>query len=169
MSEVEHPFVPSMEELEWPTEIKAHQDDWQATRFAPHTWVKREGPPCCSYCGSVHPWVLYELLRTNPYRPNPIYEMTKDLAPGTYGIKPSEPWYGAEFADWKYGWPHKLYLSNGHGGKFYTLHFLDLGGTPIFEHLSTLVHAHTGIRFLYYPARNEGRGQLGYVGGGRRQ
>jgi hypothetical protein len=53
----------------------------------------------CSYCGSIHPADL--LARTDVVR--------------------------VEWADLKYGWPHKLYidLPKGDRAKFYTAHFMD--------------------------------------------
>lgn len=55
----------------------------------------------CSYCGSIHP---QDLL---------------GLDPGTVNR--------AEWADWKYGYPHKMYVEAGPGRhiKFYSRHLVD--------------------------------------------
>jgi hypothetical protein len=79
----------------------AHDKDPQAAQFAPHTYQMREGYERCSYCGSVAPSALAVLLKTE----------------GT----------AVEWADFKYGWPHKIYVT-GPGIphlKFYTVHLKD--------------------------------------------
>jgi len=66
-------------------------------------WDTRAGDPPdvrrCSYCGSIHP---------------------EDLV--TLGTVPIQ----LEIADWKYGWPHKVYVTvAGNMLKFYSKHFVD--------------------------------------------
>lgn len=72
-------------------------------RDVPIVWERRDTDPPdilrCSYCGSIHPEDL----------------ITIATAPVTL-----------EIADWKYGWPHKVYITlGGHLLKFYSQHFVD--------------------------------------------
>jgi hypothetical protein len=67
--------------------IKCHSEDYYAQRFAPQEW--REGSASrpwlsCSYCGCMHPEYLIEALKNG----------------ATLGG-----------SDWKYGWPHKFYVT----------------------------------------------------------
>lgn len=91
----------------------AHDDDYQASRFAPQTWREARPPPelgsdsdkiCsmgqlrgCSFCGSLAP---------------------DDLAAALAAGATLSP------ADRKYGWPHKFYVDgvpNPHAGLLETL------------------------------------------------
>lgn len=136
--------------------ITAHEGDWGHERFAPHSWRKRKydggtyDQPfrVCSYCGSINPDDLLDLSKTN------------DLL--------------FEVADWKYGWPHKIYVEgipNKVAGKtvnigsrtekgktvklkgkaptsahckFYTKHIVDIRNV---DGLTTLIFMKTGIHF----------------------
>lgn len=100
-------------------EILGHKHDFGAGQFKPHTWKHRNGEDFrrCSYCGSINPDDLITLANQ------------KDLH--------------FEVADWKYGWPHKVYVDGGRI-KFYTNHVIDTrnaGG------ISTLLFMKTGIHF----------------------
>ena len=139
--------------------ILAHDDDAWAERFAPHSWRRswKGSEPCshnlntCSYCGSLHPRELLEAFRSG---------QVKSVA----------------WADWKYGWPHKLYVRvpNEKAGqrvrvgmtyegksrrallgtgpatcqqKFYSIHLEDIAGTPEFDALAEEIRARTGVTF----------------------
>lgn len=107
-------------------EIRGHLDDWHASQFAPHKWLVGKGPHfrACSYCGSINPLDLLELS------------------------KKQELFF--EQADWKYGWPHKLYI-RGIGitmAKFYTRHIVDIHNV---DGLVTLLALKTGIIFQVKP------------------
>jgi len=72
-------------------------------RYRPIVWELRAGDPPdvrrCSYCGSIHPQDLITLATSL---------------------------ITLEIADWKYGWPHKVYVTVGkHLLKFYSQHFVD--------------------------------------------
>lgn len=174
--------------------IRAHSGDPWAERFVKHnrrdhrwdrSWAGREPYShfyrCCSFCGSLHPHDLLEVIKK--------HEVT------------------LESADWKYGWPHKFYVNgipNANAGrkvqcgsrsgpafddngepnlpdltiiekmrgrydrkiiddapatchaKFYNLHFLDLVDTPQFEELRQAIFERTGIDF------NISEGQLAW-------
>lgn len=81
----------------------------------------------CSYCGSVHFDDLKKLVEE-----------------------------GAHFggSDWKYGFPHKFYvtLKDGEMVKFYTKHLEDLKDPEQFEEIAALLKEHTNIEF----SRREG-------------
>jgi hypothetical protein len=79
--------------------MKAHELDPFASRFGEPKW-RDDGT--CSYCGSMTPAEALRLM-------------------GTDGTKYSG-------SDWKYGWPHKFYISNDAAPaarKFYTTHLSD--------------------------------------------
>lgn len=80
--------------MEWPKKPTCHDSDYQAKRFGSQSWEYRrpdsrnpDGEPFrrCSYCGSIHPEDLLNALSA-----------------------------GAQLggSDWKYGWPHKFYVTN---------------------------------------------------------
>lgn len=114
---------------------KVHQGD---TRFLkePITYIQRDGVDTCSYCGSLSPKEAIDRL----------------LDPESNGSG----------ADWKYGWPHKFYLSIGDRyGKFYSRHLYDADSSDLVG-LSNLLASKLGIRFkitekgLYYDAPYHG-------------
>jgi hypothetical protein len=78
---------------------------------------RKHGSPwrTCSFCGSIHP---EDLLA----RPEPDMMRSIDIGAGPPVDVPNVTW-----ADWKYGYPHKLYLDYGPGlnAKFYSVHLLD--------------------------------------------
>jgi hypothetical protein len=103
--------------------IKVHGDVSQGGifRFGEPVYEKRDGLLDCSYCGSFHPKDALELLKKGVH---------------------------ASGSDWKYGWPHKFYISgysNG-GGKFYSKHLYD-ADEKTFEELTDLLAKKLGIRF----------------------
>lgn len=69
----------------------------------------------CVYCGSIHPADLLNMQEPSMMR-------SIDLGSGPPLDIPNVEW-----ADWKYGWPHKLYLDFGPGlnAKFYSRHLMD--------------------------------------------
>jgi len=75
----------------------------------------------CSYCGSITPQYFVELCA----RPEVVMEV----------------------ADWKYGWPHKVYIDIPQGGhfKFYTIHIADLEDL---EKHSALILSRTNVHFF---------------------
>lgn len=77
----------------------------------------------CEYDGSIAPGDLYALLQRGDVR--------------------------VEVADWKYGWPHKLYIDGPRGlhAKFYTTHFKGIVSDEARELLADAVAHRTGIRF----------------------
>ena len=81
----------------------------------------------CSYCGSLSPDDLAEAIRR--------------------GVT-------VEWADMKYGFPHKLYLSNPYKGaiKFYTVHLLNT--LPDSETYETIARA-CGLR-IYFDTQTPG-------------
>ena len=73
----------------------------------------------CSYCGSLHPEDLYELL---------------DVCDR------------AEFADRKYGYPHKIYIDVGKAMlKFYTRHLLDVNDPETLNLIINRIKEKTGV------------------------
>jgi hypothetical protein len=68
----------------------------------------------CSWCGSIHPQDLHDL-------PLPELMSTVKLGDREYD-RPNISW-----ADFKYGYPHKLYINYGPGrdAKFYSRHLLE--------------------------------------------
>lgn len=81
--------------LVWPERPTCHDSDGTAAQFGPAPWRQprpRQGPGdpyaatyrTCGYCGSIHPADLLEAAARFPLT-----------------------W---EVADWKYGWPHKIYV-----------------------------------------------------------
>lgn len=83
----------------------AHDHDYFATRFGQAHYKEGQGSRSyrhCSYCGSCHPADLAKSIRE-------------------HGTK-------VHFADWKYGWPHKVYVEPPNPNdfiKFYSLHLMD--------------------------------------------
>lgn len=170
------PEVPAAHELEWPSEIRCHEGE---SVHADELGARWNGD-CCSYCGSGHPAVVYEFLRTTPYVEHPIFEPSPAGVDNLDALRVwreeqdrrIRAWRGVEVADWKYGWPHKFYLTTGDSSirKWYNIHLEDLGGTEAFRPFTDLIFEHTGIRFLWYPDRvkmagRKRKGQLGYIGG----
>lgn len=73
--------------LLWPDRPTCHDHDPLAQRFEPSRWRpadERQGYRTCSHCGSMHPEDLYSAV----------------LAGAKLGG-----------SDWKYGWPHKFYVT----------------------------------------------------------
>ena len=107
--------------MKWPDAPTCHSD----TRGSPLTWLGAGERPfrSCSWCGSVHPEDLLTLLGG-----------------------------GAELsgADWKYGWPHKFYVSaKGTGGtKWYNHHIADKGFDDEARTALLTALCGSGIRFF---------------------
>lgn len=100
----------------------AHKGDWQAEHFHPGgavPWQERDGRRHCAYCGSLHPSDLDAAL----------------------GAGASLGW-----ADRKYGWPHKAYITGGgvQHAKFYTVHLQDAT-----ELERAVIHAAMGLKFTF--------------------
>lgn len=137
-------------------EIRCHDNDLHARAWAgeikwlPPAEPEREpyGYPfrTCSWCGSIHP---------------------KDLM--GFANDPANTIEG-HFADWKYGWPHKVYIDgvpNPQAGrrpmyrdaapsttpaKFYTIHMKDthvVGDSVTSDELSDFVAGLTGLRVVF--------------------
>lgn len=72
----------------WPEQPTCHPEEVRPVftiNRGPITWMKREdGFRHCSYCGSLHPEDFLRLM--------------------DHGVKVGG-------ADWKYGWPHKFYIT----------------------------------------------------------
>lgn len=171
--------LPPASEFEWPEVIHCHELDMHLPGGGPtYAWDGPHGH--CSYCGCAQPAAVYDFLRTTSPSRNPIYELSpagittvEQLAAWRADQEQRiRAWRGVDVADWKYGWPHKFYLTADDSTlfKWYNVHLEDLGGTEVFRPMTDLIHAHTGIRFLWYPDRvktagRKRKGQLGYIGG----
>jgi hypothetical protein len=90
----------------------------------PHPEYADRAYRSCGYCGSIHPEDLLKLLAE--------------------GAKLSG-------SDWKYGYPHKFYMTRDQPrlfGKFYSEHFLDVGfSAEKLAELTAAIERHGGIRF----------------------
>lgn len=73
--------------ITWPERPTCHDKDLAAQHFGPTVWrpADQRGFRTCGFCGSIHPEDLLRVLQA--------------------GAR-------LECADWKYGWPHKFYVSN---------------------------------------------------------
>lgn len=79
--------------------MKAHEQEFSVLNGGAPEWEYRDDGSC-SYCGSISTSKAIQLLNTT----------------GTF--------YSG--SDWKYGWPHKLYIHAKESfGKFYTTHLMD--------------------------------------------
>lgn len=130
---------------EWPTQIRCHQDDWQARHYQPdglYEWGKSqlsaEDEDWCRFCGSISPRNLMTYLAA-----------------------------GADLhgADWKYGWPHKFYIS-GKGVprgqvKWNNKHLLDLDDDT-FAEFSEILMRYSGIYFARMKDNRAGTVELGW-------
>ena len=97
---------------------KVHENDYSKAKYGD----KEDGLAVCDYCGSMTPQDAIRILK--------------------------EEHSNGSGADWKYGWPHKFYLTgaNDKGIKFYSNHLYDT--TPEeFKELSDLIAKRLGIRF----------------------
>jgi hypothetical protein len=149
--------MPDVAELVWPEEIRAHADAVMAGGRRP-AWRQRGAQLVCSYCGSIRPQDLYEGFRDVVPTRNPAFEEYPG-DPDTTSARDFRDWYtahvrevsnwsGMGFADWKYGYPHKIYPSLPGSGfiKFYVVHLADLDDTTLAA-VSEVIHRHTGISF----------------------
>lgn len=159
------------------TRPTCHDGDYRAQQFGPTTW-REEGRwdggvvHTCSFCGSLRALDLLAFLDKGSYeesREIPVREETVQ-AYRAEGMTPPDPDRMPLFrwADWKYGYPHKLYvdpmrdLVEG-AGKFYTKHLADeeLPRTEMFQladHLGRL----TGLRV--WTEIEDGRADLHWKG-----
>jgi len=108
---------------------------------APVVWYDRgeyetDGNPRCSWCGSVHPDVLMAEIAGKARHDYTAKNQQLDAMRGTStedeffaalrdAHTPGDGEVYIEYADWKYGWPHKIYFGAGHL-KFYTRHLTEL-------------------------------------------
>lgn len=101
-------------------------------------WHYRDMFRHCGYCGSLHPEDLADIL----------------VDGGTAGE-----------SDWKYGWPHKHYItlySGDYAGKWYNRHLEDLEDDASFNIITKMLEKHTHIEWtrnesgIYWNARREG-------------
>jgi hypothetical protein len=122
--------------VSWSTQPSCHDDAFPPNLL--RSWAERDGLRWCSYCGSLHP-----------------EDLCNGLEQGRFKL-------GG--ADWKYGWPHKFYVSpvgnpGGYVGKFYNEHLTDQGfsGDELRRTLDLLLE-HSGIEFQ----RSQG-GELHYI------
>lgn len=112
------------EQIQWPARPACHDNQWSAQQFGPSEW-RNAGPGrayrSCSYCGSIHPEDLLHAMRNGST---------------------------AERSDFKYGWPHKFYITGGPVGhaKWYNEHFTDMDADAV-RALSEELEKHVGIRF----------------------
>jgi hypothetical protein len=154
--------------LVWPTEIRAHDGAQLAGGRVP-AWRPRDGALHCSYCGSIRPQDLWETFRDveptprpylGEYPGNPDTTSARDFRDWyTAQVAAVSHWVGMSFADWKYGYPHKIYPQvPGRPGmiKFYVSHLADLNDTALAA-VSEVIHRHTGIAFS-----RDDRGRLMY-------
>lgn len=114
------------QELAWPQRPTCHDGDYRLKApfsLTPVEWrpAASRGFRSCSFCGCIHP---------------------EDL------IKALEEGATLEAADWKYGWPHKFYVSGGKVGhaKWYNDHLLDLS-PECFDVLAPRLSNGTGVVF----------------------
>jgi hypothetical protein len=98
--------------MKWPALVTCHQmeSNFGGAKARGDAWSDPVGPRgddrsipfrTCSYCGSIHPEDLFNAL------------------PATPKIKTVTYWHGQsrdvptmEIADWKYGYPHKIYIDS---------------------------------------------------------
>jgi hypothetical protein len=102
--------------------INCHDGEQMFPNYTPE-WQEREGIEHCNYCGSVRPEravsALVDGRATN-----------------------------IEWADFKYGWPHKLYLTiDDKWSKFYSIHLKDLPAEE-FEKVRKVLIEKTGMDFM---------------------
>lgn len=103
--------------------ITIHECEENQLNFPTAYWEKNERQGIearfCSFCGSLHPEDLYKFLDSCDR---------------------------AEFADRKYGYPHKIYLDIDNAMlKFYTRHLIDLKDPETIEAILERVKDRTGI------------------------
>lgn len=109
----------------WPTAPTIHKAEMRLPGGEVDEWKVRDaGLRHCDYCGSIHPEDLMTLLQTGKAR--------------------------LSGADWKYGFPHKFYVSSsdgcGHLGKFYTRHLIEL--SPVaFDAFAPVLSQACGIKW----------------------
>ncbi len=119
--------------MKFPEKHTCHPD----MRIAKGEWRPSEANfpyRSCDYCGSMHPEDL--------------------LAAVERGAR-------LDGADWKYGWPHKFYVTGGGipHGKFYNVHLLDDLDDEARAKVIDVLWRHTGVRFglvageLHFDAR----------------
>lgn len=112
--------------LPWPERPACHDDDPAAKapfNFGPAVWrpADQRGVRTCSFCGSIHPEDLMRALDSGAT---------------------------LECADWKYGWPHKFYVTGGNVGhaKWYNAHLMELL-PECFAALAPRLSVGTGVEF----------------------
>lgn len=133
--------------LEWPEKPNCSTGH-PACHMDKHRWDEPRDAKryrACSFCGSIHPEELVRILQddnTKMLTPGEHSEILKGLGPGLPGLRDALPPIKIEWADFKYGFPHKLYIETNRGeskhGKFYTKHLVEIEGEA-FELLSRLL------------------------------
>ena len=123
-----------------------------------HEWRTADprGPyRTCSFCGSMHPEDLLRVLddeRSQCLTTKEFTEVLKSVGPGLGGLKEKLPPITLEWADRKYGYPHKLYVTHNNGegagawGKFYVAHLFELPDRT-FQEVAVTLAAKTRVMF----------------------
>ena len=109
----------------------------------------------CFFCGSMHPEDLLKELENEDSACLALTEydaLLKAAGPKLEGFRESLPPITFEWADFKYGHPHKLYVKRnrgekGHWGKFYTKHLMELTGHT-FDVVATKLAVKTYVLFV---------------------
>jgi hypothetical protein len=92
---------------------------------------RKHGDPFrrCSYCGSIHPADLLALdFEVIPFDPATFVPAVPPSFPAELQRPADYKPPTVEWADWKYGWPHKLYVTASKAvdhAKFYSIHLSD--------------------------------------------
>lgn len=115
------------------SEITVHAFDQHPRDITSDIWDKHFSQDIearyCSYCGSLHPEDMYNLL---------------DKADRV------------EFADMKYGYPHKLYIDIGATIlKFYTKHLTDINDKETLDLILNKIKEKTGVKFKSHLDKKE--------------
>lgn len=113
--------------MNYSDEINVHGVEQQLIKSEKPHWYNEEETGCkrCSFCGSIHPKNLIELF---------------------------EICDRAEFADRKYGYPHKIYIDFKKDGKskmvkFYTKHLFDQNDKETLNYILLKIKEKTGVNF----------------------
>lgn len=105
-------------------EITIHLNEQHYGNSKEDQWEKHERRGLinrhCSYCGSLHPEDMYDLL---------------------------DQCTSAEFADRKYGYPHKIYITMPEHRmlKFYTRHLIDITDKQTLDLIIDKIKEKTGV------------------------
>lgn len=114
--------------------ITAHKHEQHYTGLDVDHWEEKERQGIkarfCSYCGSLHPEDFYSLLNECDH---------------------------AEFADMKYGYPHKIYLNFNNNAmlKFYLKHLIDITDQKTVDNILSRIYDRTEITLAYRVGDNK--------------